>query len=134
MDCFLQTIDGLEAKLELLKARANAWADGEIEQLTQLNQTEMAQACVELVGMAIVASADGHDAAQESNVDRMKREFERGRLGIRRSWLVDAESALKRNRVTFAMLPIFDLVAPDGRLAVLASKGYKIQTPSDPDD
>jgi hypothetical protein len=132
MDCFMQTIDGLEAKLGLLKARANAWADGDIDQLTQLNQTEMAQSCAELFGMAVIAGADGDSAKeQQSTLDRMMREFERGKLYIRQHWIVDAESALKRNTITFATLPIYDLVAPDGRLAVLASKGYKIQTPSE---
>jgi hypothetical protein len=44
-------------------------------------------------------------------------------------WLTAAEDALTRNQTTFAVLPIIDLLKPDGPLAKLRQAGNTIADP-----
>lgn len=44
-------------------------------------------------------------------------------------WLRMAEAALAANATTFAVLPLEDLVAPDGYVARLRAPGYEIDAP-----
>ena len=46
-----------------------------------------------------------------------------------RRWLEAAESALQRNRTTFAALPIFLLLRSDGLLDALRAKGFEVEAP-----
>jgi len=45
----------------------------------------------------------------------------------RAEWLAAAERALQTNPVTFASLPIRELVRPDGLLEMLRAKGYGVR-------
>ena len=44
------------------------------------------------------------------------------------SWINAAEAALANNTVSFAYLPMEELLKPDGYLAALAAKGYTVET------
>ena len=48
---------------------------------------------------------------------------------VRAKWLATAEAALQKNRITFATLPVSQLVKPDGYLAALQAKGYLVEAP-----
>ena len=50
---------------------------------------------------------------------------------IRAKWLEAAEQALQRNRVTFALLPMSELLRDDGYLTVLRQRGYQVVAPDD---
>jgi hypothetical protein len=45
------------------------------------------------------------------------------------AWASEAESLLNRNRVSFAMRPIYDLLDSDGPLAKFRAEGYVVQGP-----
>ena len=45
-------------------------------------------------------------------------------------WLQNAETALQQNSVTFAELPIRDVVHSQGLLARLAAQGYTVSSPA----
>jgi hypothetical protein len=46
-------------------------------------------------------------------------------------WLTAAQSALARNTQTFAVLPMEQVLSPDGFLAHLKAKGYTVQSPDE---
>ncbi|MBA3929028.1 MAG: TraB/GumN family protein, partial [Xanthomonas sp.] len=48
---------------------------------------------------------------------------------VRTKWLETAEASLRRNRITFATMSVWNLVKPDGYLAALQAKGYEIEAP-----
>jgi hypothetical protein len=45
------------------------------------------------------------------------------------NWLAAVDSALSKNKSSFAVLPISQLLAADGWLAKLRAQGYSIQEP-----
>jgi hypothetical protein len=113
--CMEATVRRLEAGPERLRARANAWAVGDIAALRALPDTDQNHACAE--------------AAMQSPALR-----KRGGAGIdaevERLWLDAAQKALAGNASTFAVLPIGDLLAADGGyLGRLAALGYEVTAP-----
>ena len=112
--CLLATVERLEAGPERLRARANAWAVGDIAALRALPDVDQRAACAE--------------AAMQSPALR-----KRGGAGIdaemERIWLEAAEHALANNASTFAVLPIRDLLSANGYLSKLAARGYAVTAP-----
>lgn len=112
--CLQATVQRLEAGPDRLKARANAWAIGDVAALRALPDTDQNEACA--------------DAAMESPALRR-----RGGAGIdaevERLWLEAAEKALAGNASTFAVLPIGNLLSGDGYLSKLAARGYEVTEP-----
>ena len=45
-----------------------------------------------------------------------------------------ARTALTHNAQTFAMLPMTELLKPDGYLAALKAEGYQVEAPEDQDE
>jgi len=48
---------------------------------------------------------------------------------VAETWLTAAETALKKNKVTLAVLPMNQLLAPTGYLAQLKARGYVVEIP-----
>jgi hypothetical protein len=48
---------------------------------------------------------------------------------VRAKWLATAEAALQKNMISFATLPVSQLVKSDGYLAALQAKGYTVEAP-----
>jgi hypothetical protein len=114
LDCFEKTLQYLERDLGTMAARGNAWATGDIDTLRTLPQGDQHQAC--------------ESAAMQSGIAR--------KLGpadpeaeLAKLWLDAASAALTSNRVTFATLPMRELLKPDGYLAKLKAKGYVVEAP-----
>lgn len=114
IDCFRKTLSRLENDLPLMVERANAWAAGDIEALRQLPYEDQQAACFS----AFTQSS----AVRKRGLDNLPQRLEA-------TWLAAAESALGRNRVTFATLPISELLKPDGYLGKLHAKGYLVEEP-----
>ncbi|WP_338767699.1 TraB/GumN family protein [Massilia sp. METH4] len=112
--CFTKTIERLETDLDALRARANAWAKGDIEGIRALDFSEQESACL--------------NAIQNSKIMQ-----ERGFGGIdtkmRAAWIGAAEKALASNKTTFALLHLKHILAKDGYLAELQAKGYSVEQP-----
>ncbi|MBC7988662.1 MAG: TraB/GumN family protein [Luteimonas sp.] len=113
-DCFAKTMVRIETDLNGMRARANAWAVGDVAALRDLSHEDQYVACTR----AITDSA----LAQKLGLGNV-----RGRVAD--TWLAAAEDALARNRVSFATLPISLLLRPDGFMARLRAKGYVIEEP-----
>lgn len=112
--CFAVTLERLETDLGAMKARANAWADGNLETLRALPFPDQNAACREAILSATVAEKNGMQ-------DLTAR--------VEAAWLASAEAALQKNASTFALLPIGRLMADDGYLAALRARGYEIVAP-----
>jgi hypothetical protein len=118
-ECFERTLQRLETDLELLRTRANAWAVGDLELLRELREADPASACIDAVLSASALQKRGLDdfAGQQRTV-----------------WLAAAEQALGEHRISIGLLPISELLKPDGYLADLASRGYTVTAPDDDQD
>jgi TraB/PrgY/gumN family len=113
-ECFRRTMVRIETDLGNMAARANAWAEGDIEALRALPGRDQLTACTEVfTGTAI---------ARKQGIANIRQQVEA-------LWMREAEAALGRNRSTFAVLPLSQLVSADGYLAKLAAKGYVIEEP-----
>lgn len=112
--CFAITLERLETDLGAMKARANAWADGQLDILQALPFPDQNAACREAILSATVAEKNGMQ-------DLTAR--------VEAAWLASAEAALQKNASTFALLPIARLMADDGYLATLRARGYEIVAP-----
>jgi hypothetical protein len=115
VECFSRTMERIETDLGLMRTRANAWATGDIATLRRIRarQTQWS-ACTAAIGNSALGARLGIGDLEQ----RMER-----------AWLDAAEKALGRNQVTFAMLPMSQVLAEDGYLAKLAARGYTIEAP-----
>jgi len=113
IDCLATTIARLETDLDAMRARANAWAVGDMEELKSLPYPDQRAVCLN----ALTANAN------------LRERLDAARQRIRGEWLDAAEAALWSNASTFAVLPVAELVSPDGRLAMMRGKGYVIEEP-----
>lgn len=112
--CFAKSIDSLEPDLSAMRLRANAWAVGDIEALRALPLSDQAEAC-----MHAALQADAVRKRGPANID----------AEMRKLWLDAARNALAANTVSFAVLPIRELLKADGYLAALQAQGYLVEAP-----
>jgi len=116
LDCFAKTLDRIDSDLATMAERANAWATGDIAKLRTLPDSDQRAACI--------AAVTGTNLLRERGIDDLPARIEN-------VWMDAASAALAKNAVTFARLPITDLLAKDGYLAKLKAKGYKVEAPDE---
>jgi hypothetical protein len=121
VDCFERTLQRLESDVALLSARAEAWATGDVDALRTLHDTDPDSACINALSSAPVLQKQGLADV---------------RAQMRARWLEAAEQALGAHRVTVGTVRIELLLdaGPDGVLATLAARGYRVLGPDDFDD
>lgn len=112
--CFRSVLDRLEADVSHAVDRANAWAAGDVEELSRLMRSGSLESCFEAVARTEAAKSLGIDEAHDRSLA---------------NWFSAVDAALKANRVSFATLPVSDLLAADGLLAGLKARGYLVQAP-----
>lgn len=113
-ECFHKTLDHLEADLEKMRIRANAWAVGDLLTLREITYEDSSRACMD----AVLESR----FAQEQGITDLPTRLEA-------LWLEAAVRMIAEHERSFAVLPMGRLVAPDGFLAQLAARGYEIEEP-----
>jgi hypothetical protein len=116
LDCFAKTLDRLDSDLATMAERANAWATGDIARLRTLPDSDQREACI--------AAITGMDLARKRGISDLPERIEN-------TWIEAASAALSKNAVTFARLPITDLLAKDGYLAKLKAKGFTVEAPDE---
>lgn len=114
-DCFARTLDRIDAELVEMRARADAWAAGDLQTLRRLPPVSAQyEACANaLTGSAVAQRLGLGDVLARSQAH----------------WLRHAERALGRNRVTFAVVPLPELARPGGVLDRLRGQGYAVVEP-----
>jgi len=116
LTCFRKTLDRIESDVATMAARANAWATGDVATLRKLPDIDLRSACF--------AAVTGTALARERGIADID-------VRLQQAWLDAASAALAKNAVSFARLPIDDLLASDGYLAKLRAKGYAIEAPDE---
>jgi uncharacterized protein YbaP (TraB family) len=109
IDCLETTVARLESDLIAMKARATAWAVGDVEALRKLPLPDQQAVCL----------------AALSNSARFKELNEK----TARAWMQGAQEALAANTSTLALKPIYDLIGPGGILERFRAQGYVVEGP-----
>lgn len=112
--CFAATMNSLESDLEVMRRAANAWAIGNLGSLGTANAGEFQPACKltydRLMGFQTKPEIDQRaDAA----------------------WLSTAKTALNRNQVTFAVLPLGKITGSNNVMDQFRSAGFQVYAPDD---
>ncbi|HSX59567.1 MAG TPA: TraB/GumN family protein [Tahibacter sp.] len=114
IDCLRKTVERLETDLPAMQLRANAWAVGDIEALRALPFVDQNQACRD----AMLKNS----TVQEHGMGDMRER-------VAAAWLGAAENTLRDNAVSFAVLPIGQILDDDGMVATLRKRGYEVVAP-----
>lgn len=112
--CLRVVLDAVEHELPNFRARADAWATGDIETLRTVPESAWRGTCQSAI--------TGAGFAKSLGIDNLPRRIEE-------TWLAAADAALAANTQTFAVLPMHDLLDRDGYLAALQARGYVITAP-----
>ena len=114
IECFSKTMDRLETDLSGMIERGNAWSIGDVEGLKKLSFTDQNQSCISALTNAAISQKNGFaDIRQKAMAE----------------WLKAADTALAKNKSTFAVLPMGEMLKPTGLLASLRAKGYQVEEP-----
>lgn len=116
--CFERTLARIETDLGDMRARANAWALGDVAYLRAARYEDQLSTCIRAVTGNAFGQQLGLDALNQRAID---------------TWLEAADAALSRNRSTFASLPVRLMFRPDGMLDRLRERGYAIEEPGERD-
>jgi hypothetical protein len=114
VECFAKTIERLETDLDVMRARANAWATGNVKALREMTYVDQVSACIEAVLNAQMVQERGYQDMPIRLAD---------------AWLSAVDTALAKNNTTFAVMQINELLKPDGYVIKLRAKGYKVDEP-----
>jgi uncharacterized protein YbaP (TraB family) len=109
VDCLAATVTRIETDLPSMQERAGAWAVGNVDRLRALPYPNQREVCMTAL----------------ENSPRMKALVD----GAAQAWSNEAESLLSRNRVSFAMRPIYELLDSAGPLAKFRAEGYTVEGP-----
>ncbi len=114
--CFEQTMNTIERDVQFMAQRAALWADGKVSQLRQISFTNQSEACLEaMLGSGMAQKNGWGDIQQRAET----------------LWLQSAEQAIANNVSSVAIINMADLIKPNGYLAQLQAKGYRVQEPVD---
>ena len=114
--CFDNTMARIESELGTMRARANAWATGDMAALRAAPVANQYQVCMDAVSEAGIGQKLGFRAAQQQ---------------ANTKWVTAAEAALNKNSITFAALNLSELLGENGFLAKLQAKGYTVLAPDE---
>lgn len=114
IDCLRKTVERLETDLPAMQLRANAWAVGDIEALRALPFVDQNQACRD----AMLKNS----TVQEHGMGDINQR-------VAAAWLTAAENTLRDNAVSFAVLPMREILDDDGFVATLRARGYSVEAP-----
>lgn len=112
--CLAAKIAYFENDFELAKKRANAWAQGDADELIRhatVLKNDVALQSLRGPCRMLSASDDAIDLEKISH----------------ETWLAAAETALANNERTFAVLGINDILDPNGLVTKLQAKGYTVE-------
>ena len=112
--CLDVVLDAVEHELPNFRARANAWATGDLDTLRKLPEGAYRDTCRSAITGAGFAKALG--------IDNLS-------MRVEGAWLAAADAALASNAQSFAVLPMHELLDPHGYLAALQARGYVVTAP-----
>ncbi|RUL74908.1 TraB/GumN family protein [Dyella choica] len=114
VSCFNQTLETVQNQMGNLTERANAWSTGDIQALRGFAVNDRDRSCL----IAVINA----DFAEQLGLHDLP-------MLMEQEWLRAAETALAGHAQIFAVLPMEQVLAPDGYLAHLQARGYTIEAP-----
>ncbi|MEO6925331.1 MAG: TraB/GumN family protein, partial [Rhodanobacter sp.] len=111
--CLEHTLTLVDTDMGTMQARANAWAVGDVNALRKLPLVDLDVCSLQRTAPELLRKYHW------TNVD----------ADVKTLWLKTAEAALVNNKVSFATLPISNLLKPDGYLAALQARGCQVDQP-----
>jgi len=111
--CLETAVTRLETDLTPMRRRANLWSLGDIEGLRAMPHPEEQIACFDVL----------------FNLPKLGDQLKDATAHLTDLWLADADDALTRYESSFAVLPISEMLKPDGLMAKLRDSGYAVQEP-----
>lgn len=113
-ECFSRTLSRIEGDLDNMRARANAWAVGDIGALRTIPSNDQYGVCMAAASQSAIARKLGIDDLRERAL---------------KEWQRLAEAAIARNAVTFSTLGMGVLLEQGGIIDDLRAKGYTVEAP-----
>jgi uncharacterized protein YbaP (TraB family) len=113
VECLEKTIERIEIDLQPMRQRANLWSVGDIEGLRAMQYPDDRVTCFNAL----------------FSVPRMHDQLAQADARLTELWLETVGDALDRYSSSFAVLPVGDLLRPNGWLSQLRAKGYAIEDP-----
>jgi hypothetical protein len=140
VECFIRDLDRVEPDLERDKALANAWSLGDTGQLRSMFRQVTLRDVIRdgcllltLEGATMWAKYEEGTSADAANMKKLIEDFlwhgEQATLQAQLDWLKAAQAALAKNKSTFALLSLAEVLSPDGHLGKLRALGYTVEEP-----
>jgi hypothetical protein len=111
--CFDRMLSLVDTNLDTMKVRANAWAIGDVNALRKLPLVDLDVCGLQHMAPELLRKYHWSD------IDAR----------VKATWLKAADAALASNKVSFATLPMAELIKPDGYLAALQAQGCQVDQP-----
>jgi hypothetical protein len=113
--CFKATIERLETDIEVMRARANAWSKGDLDEIRKLSFADREAACQN----AMASSPALRDGLGLAGAEKR----------VRKLWLEAAEHALATHATSFATLKLSNVLRTDYVMTELQARGYTVLAP-----
>ena len=114
--CFEKTLARIETDLAVMESRALAWAAGDVKTLRTLPYDDQNETCFD----AVLTSSFATEMSNQLDLVDVQQQ-------LKQKWLHAAETALRDHAVSFATLPIDELLQADGYVAELVARGYQVR-------
>jgi uncharacterized protein YbaP (TraB family) len=111
--CFDRVLTRIESELPQMQQRAEAWAKGDIATLRRLNDQDVEDRCLDVF----------------TATPRIAERLNEGRRRMEQEALLVMEGAVLQHASSFTVMPIRELLSPDGLLAKLRARGYEVVEP-----
>jgi hypothetical protein len=111
--CLEKTMERIETDLQPMRQRANLWSLGDVQGLKAQHYPDERVACLDAV----------------FSVPQLRDQLQQAKARIDEVWLAAAKNALAANASSFAVLPITEMLQPDGWLDKLRAAGYEVKEP-----
>jgi uncharacterized protein YbaP (TraB family) len=111
--CLEKTMERIETDLQPMRQRANLWSLGDVQGLKAQHYPDERVACLDAV----------------FSVPQLRDQLQQAKARIDEVWLAAAKNALAANASSFAVLPITEMLQPDGWLDKLRAAGYEVREP-----
>jgi uncharacterized protein YbaP (TraB family) len=142
LECFILGLDAMEPGIERARTRANAWARGDIAKLRELERGDIAKLreleasgrkIQDECGNAQLATMVAGESADAARVRKLMADFtwhaQWAGVQAQNEWVAAAQAALQKNKSTFTILGLNDVLNPEGTLEKLRKLGYTVEEP-----
>lgn len=134
VDCFVRGLDRVEPEVVRARRLANAWSTGDVATLRGLVRVRAVaenarEDCIYTLMAAMGENQTAAAAGAKKLLDDIIWHLEQSVVQRERDWIVAAQAALDKNRSTFAVLPLTDVLRPNAYLQRLRALGYEVEEP-----